>query len=96
MKLIKSSLNFLQACQELSINEKLCISRKAWDYVYYEYYEELDDCCYDDEGKKFLSFDDDDKNFCTFYDDDKPSLNGLNLKITDVLAQDWEVWNREY
>ena len=95
MKLIKSGLNFLQACQELSTTDDLYISRKAWDFFPYERYEELDDCYYDDEGKKYIEIDTWDKHLCSFYDDGFSSSDEIVLKIDDVLARDWEVWENE-
>lgn len=96
MKLIKNELNFLQACQELSANEKLFISRKAWDCVPYVRYDEFDGEYYEDEGKKFFEIDCLEKSFDAFYDDVIPEPKGIGLKITDVFAQDWEVWDCEY
>lgn len=96
MKLIKNSLNFLQACQELSTNDKLFISRKAWDSLPYQYYDELDEEYYDDEGKQYLHLDSWNQRFCSFYDEMFGRPIEKSLAIDDVLAQDWEVWDREY
>ena len=95
MKLIKNGLNFLQACQELSTNDDLFISRKAWDSLPYTYYDELDECYCDYEGKKYLSFDSWDRRLCSFYDEIFSRPTEISFVIDDVLAQDWEVWENE-
>ena len=95
MKLIKNGLNFLQACQKLSTNDKLYISRKAWDSLPYTYYNKLDECYCDYEGKKYLDFDCWDHHLCSFYDEIFSHPVEIYLLIDDVLAQDWEVWENE-
>lgn len=95
MKLVKNELNFLQACQELSTNDDFVISRKAWDSVLYIRYDEFDNERYEDEDKKFLEVDVFDNAFHAFLGDLFYQSTKVGLKIDDVLAQDWEVWERK-
>ena len=95
MKLIKSGLNFLQACQKLSTDKILFISRREWTTVSYIRYDEFDNELYEDKDKKFLGIDVFDNAFHAFLGDIFYQSTEVGLKITDVLAQDWEVWERE-
>ena len=47
------------------------------------------------EDKKYIEIDTWDKHLCSFYDDGFSSSDEIVLKIDDVLAQDWEVWENE-